>query len=85
MEKQEEKNVVQELTYGQKMVGIKFNPSELGTVDRVKQHYANIIDMMHGKMTDKEATDHQQYFYGEAISQAVTAQMWAVKALTWKD
>jgi len=32
-----------ELTYGEKAVGLKFNPSGDGDVDRIKKLYAEII------------------------------------------
>lgn len=73
------------LTFGQKAVGISFNPGGNPQVDRVKQHYANIIDMMNEKRNSVDATPEQKRLYSVAITEAQTAQMWAVKALTWKD
>ena len=72
------------LTYGQKAVGLNFNPSGDDKVFKVKQMYADIIDMIN--------LHRQTNLFCEmdriaeiAITEAQGAQMWAVKALTWKD
>ncbi len=73
-----------QLTYGQKAVGISFNPSQLPEVDRVKQTYANTIDQMNelrGVTTSAEV----KRMTSIAITETQAACMWAVKALTWKD
>ena len=72
------------LSFGQKAVGLGFNPSELNSVDRCKMHYANIIDQMN-ELRSGESTPEQKRLASVAITEAQTAQMWAVKALTWKD
>ena len=72
-----------ELTYGQRMVGVSFNPSGNALVDAVKQGYANVIDDMANL---REQTDDQEKkrLCSIAITEAQSAQMWAVKAITWK-
>lgn len=77
-----------ELTFGEKAVGLTFNPSNDTDVDAIKRQYAAIIDLL-------EEVRHTSGFIGDrsekgrlasiAITEAQTAQMWAVKALTWKD
>jgi len=79
-----EKNMEnKELTYGQRMVGVSFNPSGNALVDAVKQGYANVIDDMANL---REQTDDQEKkrLCSIAITEAQSAQMWAVKAITWK-
>jgi len=72
-----------ELTYGQKAVGLSFNPSGDDKVAKVKQMYADIIDMMDDiRISGSHA---EARFADIAIIEAQTAQMWAVKALTWED
>jgi uncharacterized protein (DUF305 family) len=69
-------------TFGTKAVGLKFNPSGMSEVDRVKSRFAEAIDMMNdlrSKNTDPEV----KRLCSVAITEAQTAQMWAVKALTW--
>lgn len=70
----------EQLTYGQKLVGVTFNPSQDPDVAKVKQLFAELIDMLEEKRgrADPFASRH----YSIAITEAQTAQMWAVKALT---
>lgn len=73
-----------ELSYGQKAVGLTFNPSGDILVNAVKLAYAEVIDTLNEKRA--EATNGEaKRLYSVAITEAQTAQMWAVKALTWKD
>jgi len=76
-----------ELTYGEKAVGITFNPSGNENVERLKKHFAVIIDIMDmiRKSDSTESTGEHKRLASVAITEAQTAQMWAVKAMTWKD
>lgn len=72
-----------DLSYGQKAVGITFNPSSNTDVDHCKTMFASVIDQMdylRGNSTDPEV----KRMASIAITEAQTAQMWAVKALTWR-
>ena len=71
-------------TYGQKAVGLSFNPSGSEGVDAIKSLYAEIIDIMNG-LRDTTASTEVKRMASVAITEAQTAQMWAVKAVTWKD
>lgn len=75
------------LTYGEKMVGITFNPSNNPDVQKVKEQYAAIIDDLHAHRAGidqaSEHTPHQVKFVESAIDKAITAQMAAVKAITY--
>ncbi len=75
---------MQEKTYGGKLVGIDFNPGKNALVDVVKGSYADVIDQMN---ILRSATDSPEIkrLCSVAITEAQTAQMWAVKALTWTD
>jgi hypothetical protein len=70
-------------TYGQKAVGLDFNPSANPDVDRVKTKFAEIIDLCHELMAQANGPEHEALFI-EAIRESMTAQMWCVKALTWR-
>lgn len=72
-----------ELSYGEKAVGLTFNPSGDSDVNKIKAMYAGIIDEMHRLRVTTEDSE-QGRLASVAITQAQTAQMWAVKALTWK-
>lgn len=74
-----------EQTFGMKAVGVNFNPSGSSDVDRCKMTFANIIDQMNELRSKESATPEQKRLASVAITEAQTAQMWAVKALTWRD
>lgn len=76
---------VKELTYGQKAVGLTFNHAEgdlADTVHKIKQLYADIIDELY---TEVPLPNEEVKLREIAIMYAQGAQMWAVKAITWKD
>jgi hypothetical protein len=73
-----------ETTFGEKAVGLTFNPGNNKDVDNCKMAFANIIDNIHNL---RESTHNAEVkrMCSVAITEAQTAQMWAVKAITWKD
>lgn len=73
-----------EQTFGQKAVGLFFNPSGDDAVANCKQEFATIIDRMH-ELHNITANYEVIRMCQIAIDNAQTAQMWAVKALTWRD
>ena len=73
----------QDLSYGEKAVGLGFNPSANPRVDRIKSLYAQIIDEI--VVTHNTVGGGASRLASVAITEAQTAQMWAVKALTWQD
>lgn len=75
-------------TFGEKAVGLTFNPSGMGDVDKLKKLYADIIDHMDDfrKGYIKRGDDPEMVrLCSIAITEAQTAQMWAVKAVTWRS
>lgn len=73
-----------ELTFGQKAVGLRFNPSQDSAVDVCKQRFADAIDQMYS-LREASVSGEQKRLASLAITELQTAQMWAVKALTWSD
>nr|WP_293844214.1 hypothetical protein [uncultured Arsenicibacter sp.] len=74
----------EELTFGQKAVGLRFNPSGSDEVGQIKQTFADAIDKLNDlRKSTKSPMAH--VLSEHAILQAIDAQMWAVKALTWQD
>lgn len=73
----------QPLSFGQQAVGTNFNPSQDEDVAEVKQLCAQLIDKVE---SIKAARPNQSYLTntvdGEAVRQIMSAQMWAVKAVT---
>ena len=72
------------MSYGEKAVGLTFNPSGDPDVEEIKFAYAKIINRM-DKLRNTAASPEVQRMASIAITEAQTAQMWAVKAVTWKD
>jgi hypothetical protein len=81
------------MTFGEKAVGLSFNPSGDDAVAQCKKEFAVVIDRMNDLRVKAmiasnvpSAFSHEVARMAEiAIVNAQTAQMWAVKALTWKD
>jgi hypothetical protein len=77
-------NTARPLNYGEKAVGITFNPGGDDSVNRIKQIMANAINEMDALRTISESPEVKR-MCSVAITEMQTAQMWAVKAITWKD
>lgn len=73
------------MTYGEKAVGLTFNPGGNPDVEMLKRKFAEVIDVMDElRMTARMAGDDEQARLASiAITEAQGAQMWAVKAVTW--
>lgn len=74
------------LTFGERAVGLTFNPSGDEYVNSVKVDYSKIIDMLNIIRDEAKKDNNQEKIrlLSVAITEAQTAQMWAVKAITWK-
>ena len=70
------------LTFGEKAVGLIFNPSGDQTVHELKEAYAKVIDILNNMRSDRS---EKARLASIAITEAQGAQMWAVKAVTWRD
>lgn len=72
------------MTYGHDAVGISFNPGQNPDVHYTKSIFADVIDHLHSIREDEGADPEKRRLAAIAITEAQTAQMWAVKAITWK-
>lgn len=72
-----------ELTFGEQAVGYSFNPSGDPKVAKLKQLYAEIIDLLNDDRG--EHRDERARLASVAITEAQGAQMWAVKAITYRN
>ncbi len=72
------------MTYGEDAVGLSFNPGGNPKVDKVKKLYAEIIDLLNEERNCNESDRHPEKnrLLSVAITEAQTAQMWAVKGIT---
>ena len=77
-------------TFGERAVGLTFNPGNNPEVDKVKKLYADVIDQLNDarsevqKAEDDGSKGEKMRLYSVAITEAQAAQMWAVKAITWR-
>jgi hypothetical protein len=72
------------MTYGEKAVGLTFNPSNDDAVAQCKAEFAKVIDRMNDLRQAVNTNPEIARMCSIAITEAQTAQMWAVKAITWK-
>ena len=75
------------MTFGEKAVGLSFNPGGDEKVNEVKKLYAQIIDLcadLRTPQSDNQVSNERNRLLSIAIIEAQGAQMWAVKAITWK-
>lgn len=75
-----------ELTFGEKAVGLTFNPSGDTTVQKIKETCAEAIDVLNNLRDIAKGSDDGEAvrMFSIAITELQTAQMWGVKATTWK-
>ncbi len=69
-------------TFGERAVGLSFNPSG-DDADASKTEFAAAIDRMNDLRTSSSDPEVKR-MASVAITEAQAAQMWAVKALTWR-
>lgn len=72
------------LSFGQKAVGLTFNPSGDPDVLAVKEAFAKAIDLCNNLRT-QAGHGEKGRLLSVAITEMQGAQMWAVKGITWKD
>lgn len=72
-----------QLTFGEKAVGITFNPGGHQLVNEIKKKAAEYIDLLN-EARDAATSDEMRRQISIAITEAQTSQMWAVKGVTWQ-
>jgi|ERR1700761_2265017 len=72
-----------ELTFGEKAVGITFNPGGSPAVNKIKRMNADLIDNYNDARTAAGQGEKGRMF-STAITHTQEGQMWGVKADTWQ-
>lgn len=80
----QEPTTQRQLTFGEKAVGISFNPGNNAKVESIKRSFANVIDDLQKLRSEAAPSSEVGRMLSVAITEAQTAQMWAVKAVTWQ-
>ena len=86
-----ENNTERELTFGEKAVGLTFNPSGDEKVNKAKQLMADALDLL--KEVEQQKTEfgtktptwEANVFRTNAFNKTVDAQMALVKYITWNN
>lgn len=73
-----------EMTYGEKAVGLTFNPGGNQRVTEIKHACAFLIDLLSKECVAEGVTIEKQAILSQAIRELQTAQMWAVKGVTYQ-
>lgn len=72
------------LTYGEKLVGLNFNPANDDKVGKAKRLCADLADLLYDDYFQTELTDLKRTLYEHTIGEILNAQMNVVKVLTLK-
>jgi hypothetical protein len=71
-----------ELTFGEKACGVSFNPGGNPLVNELKNEYAKLVTRLN-QLRESSTDGEEKRMLSIAITESQTAQMWAVKAVTW--
>lgn len=72
------------LTFGEKLVGITFNPSNDGDVSEIKTKIAEVANLLNTRNSQNERSELSDPIYLAAITSLLEAQMMSVKYVTLK-
>ena len=81
---QEGSNTIRELTFGEKLVGLTFNPSGDPNVQRAKELCAELADLLNQNANSHVEKPLCRLLFDKAIGDILDAQMNVVKVLTFK-
>lgn len=77
--------MVHELTYGEKLVGITFNPANDDKISKIKTLCADLADIVNDVFMEKTSPSAQEVqIFNHTIGEILNAQMCAVKLITFK-
>ena len=79
-----DETVSRELSYGEKAVGLSLNPGGHEKVHKIKEAFANVIDILNDYRNETEDGEVKRML-SVAITDAQSAQMWGVKGVTWNS
>jgi hypothetical protein len=73
-----------EQSFGEKACGVSFNPGGHEQVNKIKEAFANVVDILNDYRNETEDGEVKRML-SVAITDAQTSQMWGVKAVTWNS
>lgn len=83
METKQSEKEKENLSFGEKAVGLRFNPSNNDSVGQCKKGFADLIDQMNNFRNQEGISPDAKRHASVAITEMESAQMRAVKALSW--
>ena len=75
---------IRELTFGERLVGLTFNPSNDDKVGKAKKLCADLADLLREEMHQRESSELSSILEKKAYGDILDAQMNVVKVLTLK-
>lgn len=79
-----EQTTVPQLTFGEQLVGLSFNPSADDKVAKAKKLCAELADLLYEDYVSQESTILKDKLMDHAVGEILNAQMNVVKVLTLK-
>ena len=76
--------LTERLSFGEKIVGITFNPSNDGDVSEIKTKMAELANLIHDRASTQKTSELGKIVYNSAIQHILDAQMAMVKYVTLK-
>jgi hypothetical protein len=77
--------MIRNLTFGEQLVGLTFNPSGDPKVQKAKQLCAELADLLNNnRQKDIEGLFIEHCIFSAAVTDILKAQMMVVKSLTFK-
>lgn len=80
----EQSQPTRQMTFGEKLVGLQFNPSNDDKVSKAKKLCAELMDLVNEERQNRETTQLESYLYNHTVGEILNAQMNVVKLLTLK-
>jgi hypothetical protein len=81
----QDSGATRQLTFGEKLVGLNFNPANDDNVGKAKRLCADLADLLHNhtsRPSERSALENQ--LHNHAVGEILNAQMNVVKVLTLK-
>lgn len=79
-----QKGDARELTFGEKLVGLNFNPSNDDKVSKAKKLCADLADLLNDDQANGETSELKNILLPATFAAILNAQMNVVKVLTLK-
>ena len=79
-----DKGNARQLTFGEQLVGLNFNPSNDDAVSKAKKLCADLADLLCAEIQGREQSLLGNQLYNHAIGEILNAQMNVVRVLTLK-